>query len=76
MAKAPPVPTERRSFSDREHGATAPAARLESAHPERRDRKTGVQSPQPGDADVNLETQGRFGDIKQNVTPQWKTQDR
>lgn len=43
---------------------------------DRRDIATGVQSGQPGDADVNLAQQGRFGNAKQNLTPQHKTQDR
>jgi hypothetical protein len=76
MAKAPPVPREQRSFAAQEHGSNDPTARLDSAHPEQRDQTTGAQSPQPGDADVNLQSQGRFGNIKQNLTPQWKTQDR
>ena len=76
MSKAPPVPPEQRSFAERSTRSDDPTSRLESAHPDRRDRETGVQSPQPGDADVNLETQGRFGNIKQNLTPHLKTQDR
>lgn len=43
---------------------------------DRRDQATGVQSAQPGDADVNTEQQGRFGDIKQNTTHQGLQQDR
>lgn len=43
---------------------------------DRRDVATGAQSGQPGDADVNLDQQGRFGNAKQNLTPQHKTQDR
>ena len=76
MSKAPPVPPEQRSFAERFTHSTDPTSRLESAHPDRRDQETGAQSPQPGDADVNLETQGRFGNLKQNIRPQWKTQDR
>ena len=76
MAKVPPIPPEQRSFGEKAQGGEDRTSRLESAHPDRRDLKTGAQSSQPGDADVNLETQGRFGNIKQNLTPQWKTQDR
>jgi hypothetical protein len=76
MAKAPPVPQEQRSFAERANPSDDPTSRLESARPDRRDLHTNAQSPQPGDADVNLETQGRFGNIRQNLTPQWKTQDR
>jgi len=43
---------------------------------DRRDVATGAQSGQPGDADVNLDQQGRFGDIKQNTTHQGHQQDR
>ena len=38
--------------------------------------ETGAQSGQPGDADVNLDEQGRFGNLKQNLTTHWKVQDR
>ena len=40
------------------------------------DLALGVQSGQPGDADVNTREQGRFGNMRQNMTPQWKTQNR
>jgi hypothetical protein len=43
---------------------------------DRRDVATGAQSGQPGDADLNLDQQGRFGDIKQNTTHQGHQQDR
>lgn len=73
MAKMPPVPPEQRSVTQ---SPEDPAARLNSAHPDRRDLQTCVQSGQPGDEDVDLEKQGRFGNIAQNVQTQWKTQDR
>lgn len=69
MSKTPPVPKEQRSFAN--HGASAI-----SDMADRRDLATGAQSGQPGDADVNTGQQGRFGNLKQNMTPQWKTQDR
>ncbi len=53
-----------------------PIPEEQRAGQDRRDQATGVQSPQPGDADVNLDQQGRFGNAKQNLTPQHKTQDR
>jgi hypothetical protein len=62
MPKTPPIPPEQRAFA-------------EDAH-DRRDAKTGLQSGQPGDADVNLKQQGRQANTRQNLTPQWKTQDR
>jgi len=46
------------------------------ADDDRRDLATGAQSDQPGDADVNLDQQGRFANARQNLTPQHKTQDR
>jgi hypothetical protein len=71
MSKQPPIPKEQRSFS-----AEKPRDRLRSAEPDRRDEMTGAQSPQPGDADVDLEKQGRYGNIRQNLTPQRSVQDR
>ena len=70
MATAPKIPEEQQSFAD--HGA----ASAEDAKSDRRDRRTGAQSAQPGDADVNTDQQGRFGDIKQNTTHQGYQQDR
>ena len=69
MSKSPFVPKEQRSFGD--HGARS----VEEAK-DRRDLALGVQSGQPGDADVNTREQGRFGNMRQNMTPQWKTQNR
>lgn len=53
-----------------------PIPQEQNAAPDRRDVATGVQTGQPGDAGVNLDQQGRFGNAKQNLTPQHKTQDR
>ena len=69
MTKSLSVPKEQRSFAD--HGA-----RFVQDMAERRDLALGVQSGQPGDADVNTREQGRFGNMRQNMTPQWKTQNR
>ena len=69
MSKMPPVPPEQRTFG-KQVSAT-------DGHEDRRDRATGAQSGQPGDADVNTREQGRFGNLSQNVkTTHWKTQDR
>ena len=70
MAKAPPIPPEQRSRpGEKPH--------IEGSDVERRDDATGVQSHQPGDADVNLKSQGRFGNRHQNVdTVHYKHQDR
>lgn len=71
MTHAPKIPKEQRSFADK--GARTQG---EAMSADRRDLETNAQSGQPGDADVNLDTQGRFGNLKQNLTNQWKTQDR
>ncbi|GAA0610509.1 hypothetical protein GCM10009422_01660 [Brevundimonas kwangchunensis] len=70
MTHAPRIPKEQRSFANR--GGKS----LEEAQMDRRDLQTGAQSGQPGDADVNLDTQGRYGNLRQNMTTQWKTQER
>ena len=71
MTHAPKIPKEQRSFADR-----GTRSATDAMNADRRDLETGVQSSQPGDADVNLDTQGRFGNLRQNMTTQWKTQDR
>lgn len=68
MSKLPPVPDEQRSFG----AGNTP----DNATADRRDLKTGLQSGQPGDADANLDQQGRFGNARQNLTPNHKTQAR
>lgn len=70
MSQPPKIPPEQRAFpGERTDVDTETPA-------DRRDRATRVQSGQPGDADVNLDTQGRFGNLKQNLTTHWKVQDR
>jgi len=71
MTHRPKVPKEQLSFADKGARTTEDAMNAD-----RRDLATGAQSGQPGDADVNLDTQGRFGNLKQNLTAQWKVQDR
>lgn len=71
MTHAPRVPKEQVSFADKDARPVD-----EAANSDRRDLDAGVQSGQPGDADVNLDTQGRFGNLRQNLTNQWKVQDR
>lgn len=71
MSSMPKIPKEQRSFAD--HGA---ATIDEAASADRRDHETGAQSGQPGDADLNLSEQGRYGNLKQNLTNQWKVQER
>ena len=71
MTHAPRIPKEQRSYADK-----AGQAVEDAADSDRRDLETEVQTGQPGDSDVNLDEQGRFGNLKQNVTNQWKVQDR
>jgi hypothetical protein len=71
MSKAPPIPREQRTYVDRQGKAA-----MKGSTQGRRDEITGLQSAQPGDRDVNLAEQGRHGNIRQNIRPQWRTQDR
>lgn len=71
MTHSPKTPKDQRSFADK---GARPVQDVVNA--DRRDLSTGAQSDQPGDADVNLETQGRFGNLKQNLTTQGKVQGR
>jgi hypothetical protein len=62
MSKMPPIPDQQKSGRGPDIG--------------RRDAVTGLQSSQPGDADTNIEQQGRQANIRQNLTNQHKVQDR
>lgn len=67
--KAPPIPPEQRSFRG--------AKPTKTGRRDRREDTTGLQSSQPGDADVNLKSQGRYGDRRQNVdSTHFRVQDR
>jgi hypothetical protein len=68
MSKLPKVPVEQRSFKSRDAGG--------KTMQDQRDDVTGLQSGQPGDADANLDQQGRFGNLHQNMTTQHKSGDR
>jgi hypothetical protein len=69
-SKAPPIPPEQRANPGQK-------ARIKGAHADRREMTTGLQSHQPGEADVNLREQGRYGNRRQNVdVVQHKQQDR
>lgn len=70
MTHAPRIPEDQISFADK--GAKGEKASADAANSDRRDLETEIQTGQPGDADVNLDTQGRFGNLKQNVTNQRK----
>lgn len=63
MSKQPHIPEEQRSHAG-------------GAGSERRDRRSGAQGGQPGDADLNLKSQGRYGNIAQNIIHQGRQQDR
>ncbi len=63
MARPPAIPRDQRSVS-----TDKPALGQDEPLSDRRDRRTDVRSAQPGDADVNLDEQGRFGNLKQNLT--------
>jgi hypothetical protein len=69
-SKAPPIPPDqRRRQSDGK-------ADVEGSTLGRRDSETGMQSEQPGDDDINLDQQGRHGNIRQNTRHQGYQQDR
>ena len=68
-SKAPPIPPDQRARpGEKPH--------IEGGHADRRDLKTGDQSRQPGDADVNAREQGRQGNTWQNTHNQGYQQDR
>jgi hypothetical protein len=69
MSKSPPIPSEQRAFK----GAQPD---IEGKTSDRRDGKTGLQSGDPGDADANLDSQGRFGNLRQNTSRSGNVQDR
>ena len=62
MSKTPPVPKDQQSKSGR-------------SSPPTRDAEVS-RDPARGNADLNLEEQGRFGNAAQNLTPQLKVQNR
>ncbi len=69
-SKSPPIPPAQRSVRQDQHGEPG------GPPTDRRDRTTGLQSGQPGDADANLKEQGRHGNIHQNTHHQGYQQDR
>jgi hypothetical protein len=68
-SKAPPIPPEQRAYPSQK-------ARVEGGRMDRRERKTGDQSHQRGDADINTREQGRQGNTWQNTHNQGHQQDR
>lgn len=71
MTRTPPIPKEQRSFVSTDRSEVE-----DQGLDDRRDRATGVQTGQKGDAGINTDQQGRFGNLAQNLTTQWKTQNR
>jgi hypothetical protein len=65
MSKAPPIPREQRAFKGQKPD-------IEGGHGDRDD----LQSPDPGNADVNLQEQGRHGNLRQNTSHSGNVQDR
>jgi hypothetical protein len=68
-SKAPPIPPEQRAYANQ-------TPDVEGSDVGRRDGVTGVQSEQPGDDDVNLKSQGRQGNLHQNMHAQRQSGDR
>jgi hypothetical protein len=69
MSKTPPIPPDQRSSpQEKPH--------IQAQRRDPREAKTGLESHQPGDADVNLREQGRQGNMRQNLTPEHRQQDR
>ena len=64
MSKAPPIPPEQRAFKGQK-----PEIEGQAAHDD-------LQSPDPGNADVNLKEQGRHGNLAQNTSHSGNVQDR
>ena len=71
MATAPKIPKEQRSFAGQGAADVDDPAMSQGS-----ETGAGVQSDAPGDADIDLDQQGRFGNLKQNLTTHWKVQER
>ena len=69
MTHAPRVPKETARFADSERAVE------DAATPDSRDLANGGGTAQPGDSAVNPDEQGGFGDLKQNLTNQWKVRE-
>lgn len=62
MSKPPPIPPEQRAFKGQK--------------PDLEDGHADLAGNQPGNADVNLDEQGRSGNLRQNTTHSGNVQDR
>lgn len=69
MTKTPPIPEEQQAFLGSEPDIADENADV-------RDQRANIADSQPGDAGVNTEEQGRFGNIQQNTSHQGYQQDR
>jgi hypothetical protein len=69
VSKLPKIPEDQASVAGQKSDVQGEGA-------DRRDLRTDVRDGQPGDAAINTDQQGRFGDIKQNTTHQGYQQDR
>jgi hypothetical protein len=65
MSKTPPIPPEQRAFKGQK-------PEIEG----RGGRHGDLQSADPGNADVNLDEQGRHGNLRQNTSHSGNVQDR
>ncbi len=70
MTQVPRIPKEQTSFADK--GARTVE---DAANADRRDLETEIQTGKPGNSDVDADDQGQFGDLKQNLTNQWKVRE-
>ncbi|MDP3370670.1 MAG: hypothetical protein Q8M32_12595 [Brevundimonas sp.] len=71
MTHAPRVPEDQANFAD--EGARTVD---EAANPDGRDPRARIRSDQAGDADVNRDTWGRFGELRWNPTTHWTVRER
>jgi hypothetical protein len=69
MTHAPRVPKEEASFAD-----TVRAVE-DAVDSDRRDLENRVRMGQPDDSTVSPHEKGRFGNLKQNLTNQWKVRE-
>ena len=69
MTHAPRIPEEAASFADNARAVEDAVAS------DRRDLENRVRRDQPGESAVNPHEPGRFGNLKQNLTNQWKVRE-
>ncbi|UAL09229.1 hypothetical protein [Caulobacter segnis] len=65
MSKAPPIPPEQRAFKGQKPDIEGKGGRHDD-----------LQSTEAGNADVNLDEQGRHGNLRQNTSHSGNVQDR